>query len=272
MTSSGWVNRSDVGASPSPQIIAWFAIISPPSGSPSKRPGRQDSTLMELQIRRCFARPGGADYFDRQRRRSEPRPRSGEASAAPVSLAPARPTADRAPNSPWYLHMISQVECLLEAAICEPLVQYFPVLLLSLFLTAHDQCVALLGKFDFVRSETGNGHADPIIVFADPLNVVRRPVGTTAVVQHVKEAIEAPRRAISASTPASNFAGNRLQETRRKFPSARRRARFLFASPSVISPRRRFWTSSYWPAVVCPAVHPTSASVGGQPIQPDQPA
>jgi hypothetical protein len=88
-------------------------------------------------------------------------------------------------------HVISQVECLLEAAICEPLVQYFPVLLLSLFLTAHDQCVALLGKFDFVRSETGNGHADPVIVFADPLNVIRRPVGTTAVVQHVKQAIEA---------------------------------------------------------------------------------
>jgi hypothetical protein len=69
--------------------------------------------------------------------------------------------------------------------------QHFPVLLFSLFLTAHDQRVSLLGQFDFVRSETGNGHADAVIVFADPLDVVRWPVGTTAVVQHVKEAIEA---------------------------------------------------------------------------------
>src|ERR1700727_2847809 len=89
------------------------------------------------------------------------------------------------------LYMIGQVECLLETAIGEPLMQHFPVILFSLFLTAHDQRVALLGQFDFVRSETRDGHADAVIVFADPLDVVWWPVRTTAVVQHVKKAIEA---------------------------------------------------------------------------------
>jgi hypothetical protein len=49
----------------------------------------------------------------------------------------------------------------------------------------------VVGQFDFTRTEAGNRHADAILIFAAPLDVIRRPVRSGTVFQHIEQAIKA---------------------------------------------------------------------------------
>ena len=51
----------------------------------------------------------------------------------------------------------------------------------------------MLDQLDLVGGKAGDGHGDPILVIALLLDVVGRPAGPDALIEHVKEPVETDR-------------------------------------------------------------------------------
>ena len=71
-----------------------------------------------------------------------------------------------------HLHMVREIEALLEAAGRDALMQHLRALLLA-FLARHQQGAAVLNQFDFAPAKAGNRHSDAVLVFALSLDIVR---------------------------------------------------------------------------------------------------
>ena len=93
--------------------------------------------------------------------------------------------------------MVGKAERLLEAPVGNAAMQELLLLSLRLLLGAgNEQAVTFLRQFDFVGSEAGNSHTDAVLVVADFLDVVGRPLGTYGAVEHVEQPVEADGRTI----------------------------------------------------------------------------
>jgi hypothetical protein len=100
------------------------------------------------------------------------------------------------------LHVVSEIEALPEAGGNAPMKHFCALLLI--FLARNQKRAAVLDQFDLVRRKAGDRHGDSVLVFAFLLDVVSRSVGSNALIEQVKEPVEADRRAIVGSKVESS--------------------------------------------------------------------
>ena len=78
-----------------------------------------------------------------------------------------------------------------------PVQDFGALLLLGVLMARDQQRVLLLNEFNLVWGEARKGHSDAVVVFADPLNVVGRPVrlalSASGLVEQVEKPVEADR-------------------------------------------------------------------------------
>src|SRR5215218_458156 len=76
------------------------------------------------------------------------------------------------------LHVVSQVEALLEGASGNAAVQDLHTLGLGMFLPVHQERVVLLDELDFLGRIPGDGHGDAVSILASLLDVVGGQLST----------------------------------------------------------------------------------------------
>jgi len=93
------------------------------------------------------------------------------------------------------LYVLGKIEALPEGPGGDPTMQDLSALLLVGVLMARDEeGVLFLDEFDLIRGETRESHGDAVVVVADPLDVVGRPVRRSfaaRLVEHVEQPVEA---------------------------------------------------------------------------------